>query len=256
MNDLRRAAELALEALEWNYGTDLENIENCTAWLDKLNATIPALRQALAQPEQEPLGSEWVPCVKLPVIVHVRNQRDGETHISTREGITPALPDDLIMRGVAGEEYPIGRELFERTYTFDVDDVNMSEERVHKTDKSIHEPVCFLRETSWSYEIAKWDDPNGFPVYAAPPQRKTLAELLASTPVDETAKGEHEQKTPLKVLNLTVFTENRLRNGRVYDVETLQGMTNRDILAIPDIGKKALAEVLEALAKLKEQNRG
>jgi DNA-directed RNA polymerase alpha subunit len=56
-----------------------------------------------------------------------------------------------------------------------------------------------------------------------------------------------EQKTPLKVLNLTVFTENRLRNGRVYDVETLQAMTNRDILAIPDMGKKALKEVLEAL---------
>ena len=70
--------------------------------------------------------------------------------------------------------------------------------------------------------------------------------------VDETEKG--EQKTPLKVLNLTVFTENRLRNGRVYDVETLQTMTNRDILAIPDIGKKALAEVLEALAKQLEKN--
>jgi len=56
-----------------------------------------------------------------------------------------------------------------------------------------------------------------------------------------------EQKTPLKVLNLTVFTENRLKNGRVYDVETLQAMTNRDILAIPDMGKKALKEVLEAL---------
>jgi hypothetical protein len=48
-------------------------------------------------------------------------------------------------------------------------------------------------------------------------------------------------------LNLTVFVENRLLNGRVYDVETLQAMTNRDILAIPDIGKKALEEVLEAL---------
>jgi len=108
MTDLRKAAEMALEALEWNYGTDLENIENCMAWLEKMNATIPALRQALAQPEQE-------------------------------------------------------------------------------------------------------------------------------------------QKTPLKVLNLTVFTENRLRNGRVYDVETLQAMTNRDILAIPDMGKKALKEVLEAL---------
>jgi len=61
------------------------------------------------------------------------------------------------------------------------------------------------------------------------------------------AQPEQEQKTPLKVLNLTVFTENRLRNGRVYDVETLQAMTNRDILAIPDMGKKALKEVLEAL---------
>ena len=29
------------------------------------------------------------------------------------------MPDDLIMRGVAGEEYPIGRELFNKTYTFD-----------------------------------------------------------------------------------------------------------------------------------------
>ena len=49
MTDLRKAAEMALEALEWNYGTNLENIENCMAWLDKMNATIPALRQALAQ---------------------------------------------------------------------------------------------------------------------------------------------------------------------------------------------------------------
>ena len=75
------------------------------------------------------------------------------------------------------------------------------------------------------------------------------------------AQPEQEHKTPLKVLNLTVFTENRLRNGRVYDVETLQAMTNRDILAIPDIGKKALAEVLEALdvyafEKNKENNNG
>jgi len=61
------------------------------------------------------------------------------------------------------------------------------------------------------------------------------------------AQPKQKQKTPLKVLNLTVFAENRLLNGRVYDVETLQAMTNRDILAIPDIGKKALGQVLEAL---------
>lgn len=96
------------------------------------------LRQALAQPGQKPLGKEWVPCVKLPIVVHVRNQRDGETYISTREGITPVLPDDLIMRGVAGEQYPIGRELFERTYTFDVDAVNISQERVDETAKGEH----------------------------------------------------------------------------------------------------------------------
>ena len=57
MNDLRKAAEMALEALEWNYGTDLCDIENCMAWLDKMNATIPALRQALEQ-------SEWVEITK------------------------------------------------------------------------------------------------------------------------------------------------------------------------------------------------
>ena len=109
----------------------------------RMQEEIDELRQALAEPEQEPLGGEWVPCVKLPVIVHVRNQRDGENHISTREGITPVLPDDLIMRGVAGEEYPIGRELFERTYTFDVDAVNISQERVDETAKREHEPVAW-----------------------------------------------------------------------------------------------------------------
>ena len=193
MTDLRKAAEQALEALE-----------NIDRWLPTIGQrglrdyeadAIQALRQALAQPEQEQktplkvlnltvftenrlrngrvydvetlqamtnrdilaipdmgkkalaevlealnahavnisqervdetakgghdsLGSEWAECVKLPIVVHVRKQRDGETHISTREGITPVLSDDLIMRGVAGEEYPIGRELFERTYTFD-----------------------------------------------------------------------------------------------------------------------------------------
>jgi hypothetical protein len=62
------------------------------------------------------IGPEWQPCVKLPITVHVREQRPGETHSSTREGITPLRPDDLIMRGVQGEEYPIGRELFNQTY--------------------------------------------------------------------------------------------------------------------------------------------
>jgi hypothetical protein len=66
--------------------------------------------------QQEPVGDEWTPCMKLPIVVHVRQQRPGEAHVSTREGITPVKPDDLIMRGVSGEEYPIGRTIFEQTY--------------------------------------------------------------------------------------------------------------------------------------------
>ena len=66
------------------------------------------------------IGTEWTPCVKLPIVVHVREQREGESHVSTREGITPVRHDDLIMRGVEGEEYPIGRALFDKTYTFTV----------------------------------------------------------------------------------------------------------------------------------------
>lgn len=117
----RSVVEQALEALE-----DLADC-GAEAWSEQRpcvqigREAITVLRAALAEPVQEPvemqdIGSEWKACVKLPVTVHVRAQRPGETHISTREGITPCRPDDLIMRGVAGEEYPIGRELFKRTY--------------------------------------------------------------------------------------------------------------------------------------------
>ena len=69
------------------------------------------------------IPTEFVPCMKLPITVHVRSQRQGETHVSTREGITPLLPNDLIMRGVEGEENPISYELFTKTYklVYDMD---------------------------------------------------------------------------------------------------------------------------------------
>ena len=81
---------------------------------------IKMCREAQAQKDEQEsaaIGEEWTPCMKLPIVVHCRKQREGETHVSTREGITPVRHDDLIMRGVAGEEYPIGRELFDKTYT-------------------------------------------------------------------------------------------------------------------------------------------
>jgi hypothetical protein len=90
-------------------------IDGMHSWSD----VVEEMRQAIAEAEQaQPvaISDEWQPCVKLPVAVHVRAQRPGEAHVSTREGITPVKPDDLIMRGVSGEEYPIGREIFEKTY--------------------------------------------------------------------------------------------------------------------------------------------
>jgi len=134
--------------------TDRELMQMALGALEKYwvseGATIKALRERLAIAEaekQEPvaIGEEWKPCVKLPIVVHVREQRKGETHVSTREGITPVKEDDLIMRGVAGEEYPIGRELFNSTYTFDtapVHAIDISQERVDETAKHEHEFFC------------------------------------------------------------------------------------------------------------------
>ena len=150
MTDLRKAAEMALKALEEI--NKLSVGEKAICLPGEIDDATEALRQALAQPEQEPLGGEWVPCVKLPVIVHVRNQRDGENHISTREGITPVLPEDLIMRGVAGEEYPIGRELFERTYTFDT--APPKREWVGLTDEEIESELTKEFGQWWSRHIS------------------------------------------------------------------------------------------------------
>jgi hypothetical protein len=93
------------------------------------------------------LSTEWQLCVKLPITVHVREQRPGETHVSTREGITPIQPDDLIMRGVQGEEYPIGRELFNQTYRM-LEDGNPQPEPQGPTDEEL---VELFNNNDWNY---------------------------------------------------------------------------------------------------------
>ena len=140
----RELMQMALDLIEPLAGRTAEVAQ-------KIEDAIKALRNRLAQPEPEPvaIGEEWKPCVKLPIVVHVREQRKGETHVSTREGITPVKEDDLIMRGVAGEEYPIGRELFNSTYTFDtapVHTIDISQERVDETAKRKHEWVGLTDE--------------------------------------------------------------------------------------------------------------
>ena len=106
MTDFRALCEELAEALDQSQRPYGDRPESPLVW---------KARAALAE-QPDVIGPEWQPCVKLPITVHVREQRQGETHTSTREGITPLRHDDLIMRGVQGEEYPIGRELFEQTY--------------------------------------------------------------------------------------------------------------------------------------------
>ena len=106
MTDFRALCEELAEALDECQRLCGDQPESPLVWKS---------RAALAE-QPVAIGPEWQPCVKLPITVHVREQRPGETHTSTREGITPLCHDDLIMRGVQGEEYPIGRELFKQTY--------------------------------------------------------------------------------------------------------------------------------------------
>ena len=130
---LIEAAEAAIEALavgrDYAEGEQFENAQRykghehlapndaeCIAQIDAAIAALRTALQGLREAQAANIGPDWRPCVKLPITVHVREQRPGERYVSTREGITPLKADDLIMRGVAGEEYPIGRELFARTY--------------------------------------------------------------------------------------------------------------------------------------------
>lgn len=107
-----------IRALLAQMAKELDNYLQRTACDPKVVHPLATRARAVlaAEPPAPAVGPEWRPCVKLPITVHVRDQRPGEAHVSTREGITPVRPDDLIMRGVQGEEYPIGRDLFNRTY--------------------------------------------------------------------------------------------------------------------------------------------
>jgi len=42
---------MAMEAFEWNYNTDLDNIPACEKWAKMLKENIAAIKEALAQPE-------------------------------------------------------------------------------------------------------------------------------------------------------------------------------------------------------------
>ena len=58
----------------------------------------------------------WKKARKKPIIIEFREVERKEI-INTREGQQTAFPEhDFIIRGIEGEEYPIKKEIFKKTY--------------------------------------------------------------------------------------------------------------------------------------------
>ena len=120
MTDLRKAAEMALDALD------------AYSW-EQVDAARTALRQALAQPEQEPVA--WVDVTD-----------EGKWSVRFSVPIK-SLPDGT------------------RFYTAPVDAVNIRQECVDETAKGEHEPVAWMSDDGfWEYEPEGVDS---VPLYAA-----------------------------------------------------------------------------------------
>lgn len=69
----------------------------------------------------------WIPVRKKPIVVHVRPATEGdeemiwqrERSVLEARGFSSgerAYPHYYVMRGVEGEEYPIHREILQKTY--------------------------------------------------------------------------------------------------------------------------------------------
>lgn len=60
---------------------------------------------------------EWHKARKKPVIVDWREVEGEKEEIHTREGTLYGYKDkDVIIKGIKGEIYPCGKEIFEKTY--------------------------------------------------------------------------------------------------------------------------------------------
>jgi hypothetical protein len=151
MTDLRKAAEMALEALETLDVGDSYKTHNAAS----------ALREALANEALErgtkawadvPNASDWVDELrgndKPPVKTYCGGRANYCTPEETPEvttevtGEVPCKTDPNAPHGFArNASHSADRYVCECEGWEPVDNVYMSEERVHKTDKSIHDPV-------------------------------------------------------------------------------------------------------------------
>lgn len=58
----------------------------------------------------------WKKYRKKPIIVEARKIEEEKVEIETREGKVMGYKGDFIIRGVEGEEYPCGKDIFKKTY--------------------------------------------------------------------------------------------------------------------------------------------
>lgn len=58
---------------------------------------------------------DWKWYKKKPICVKAV-ELDEEIEVHTREGVLKGFPGDFLIRGIKGEIYPCGREIFFKTY--------------------------------------------------------------------------------------------------------------------------------------------
>lgn len=62
-----------------------------------------------------PDETRWARYRKLPVVISARRLTERR-EIATREGVIVGEPGDWLIRGVKGELYPCGDDIFRQTY--------------------------------------------------------------------------------------------------------------------------------------------
>jgi hypothetical protein len=153
MANLRKAAEMALEALESPGFAKPKGVTDA----------IKTLRQALAQPEQEPTSVKHM----VSWIDYLKGFSDNGIHMKIQSGLS------------AGDCYRLAVELEQFINRTHVDAVNISQERVDETAKREHEPVAWRKVDGDGYgycddmtDFPTHEDYGWQPLYTSPPKRE------------------------------------------------------------------------------------
>lgn len=100
----------------------------------------------------------------------------------------------------------------------------------------------------------RWPDPEPFPGRTPFWKWRTIIVYRATMPgPGNRVRGPRPRKPkpsppPIEDLNLTVRTYNCLKRAGIDTVAELAGLTDRDLLDVPNLGPKSFAEVRQAVA--------